>query len=239
MRSMRRLLLLAVLLALAGSSVALAGRGDPQERFTPADQARAKSMLLRQADLGAGFSTTPVTEGGDFYCKALDESDLTLTAESVRRFARSSVGVLSLAQVYESLRDANTSWRRGTSRAGETCFGDALRRQLDERRRPRRHIPAPRLSSSCATVRGVPPGRIRAGGSRLRRHHHPPAVSCARGALHGLRAPTCLEARAGPSRAHRRRPDGQVDARRVARHDRACLHGTSHKEPVEGSRGRW
>ena len=130
MRWMRRLLLLAVLLALAGSSVALAGRGDPQERFTPADQARAKSMLLRPSDLGPGFSTTPVTERGDFYCKALDESDLTLTAESVKRFARGSVGVISLAQVYESLSDANTSWRRGTSKAGETCFGDALRRQL-------------------------------------------------------------------------------------------------------------
>lgn len=127
---MRRLLLLTVFLALAGSSIALAGRGDPQERFTPADQARAKSMLLRQADLGAGFSATPITEGGDFYCKALDESDLTLTAQSVKRFARGSVGILSLAQVYDSLSDANASWRRGTSEAGEKCFGDALRRQL-------------------------------------------------------------------------------------------------------------
>ena len=87
-------------------------------------------MLLRQADLGVGFSAMPITEGGDFYCKALDESDLTLTAESVKRFARGSVGILSVAQVYGSLDDANASWRRGTSRAGEKCFGDALRRQL-------------------------------------------------------------------------------------------------------------
>jgi hypothetical protein len=127
---MRRLLVLTVLLALAGSSIALAGRGDPQERFTPADQARAKSMLLRQADLDAGFRATPITERGDSYCKALDVSDLTLTAESVKRFARGSVGILSLAQVYESPSDANASWRRGTSKAGEKCFGDALRRQL-------------------------------------------------------------------------------------------------------------
>jgi hypothetical protein len=41
---------LALLAALVGASAAFAARGDPQKAITPADQTRAKSMLLRTAD---------------------------------------------------------------------------------------------------------------------------------------------------------------------------------------------
>ena len=74
---MRRVLVLALLLGLVVTGAALAGRGDPQKRIVPADQARAKAMLLRKSDSAVPYRVTRLPDTGDFYCKALDESDLT------------------------------------------------------------------------------------------------------------------------------------------------------------------
>lgn len=124
MRSVRRVLCFVLLLALVGTGAALAARGDPQKKITAADQARAKAMLLRKADFSAVFKATPASaDEGDFYCKALDESDLTLTGEAESPTFQGGVEfVSSLSQVYRSLADANASWRRGTSAAGEKCL---------------------------------------------------------------------------------------------------------------------
>lgn len=120
---MRRVLGLALVLALVATGAALAARGDPQRKITSADQARAKAMLLRQKDLGPGFRTTaPLPQSRDVYCKALDESDLTLRGEAESPTFQGGVEtVTSLSRVYESHRDSNASWRRGTSPAGEKC----------------------------------------------------------------------------------------------------------------------
>lgn len=129
---MRRLLAALLVFALAGSGAALAGRGDPQKRIVPADQARARAMLLRTADVGLGFQARPTPAGdADVYCKALDESDLTLTGEArSMTFVAGLEAYTSYAQVYESKADSAASWRRGTSRAGEQCvrkvFGQAF-----------------------------------------------------------------------------------------------------------------
>ena len=136
MRSVRRALLLvvllAVLLALAVTGAALAARGDPQERFTPADQARARAILVRGADLGPAFrSSPPESRNSDFYCRALDESDLTITGKAdSRRFMGGTTFVTSTAYVYESVADANASWGRGTSAAGQRCLREGLRGEL-------------------------------------------------------------------------------------------------------------
>ncbi len=125
----RRLLVLALLLALVGAGAALAARGDPQKKINPADQARAKAMLLRQSDFGPGFGAQPAGGDYDYYCKALDESDLTLTgeAESPTFTAGGLQGVGSASQVYATVANANTSWRRGTSPAGVACAAAAYR----------------------------------------------------------------------------------------------------------------
>jgi hypothetical protein len=121
LRPMRRLVAIGLLLALVVAGAALAGRGDPQKRITRADQARAKAMLLRPADL-PGFRVGPVEGDDDLYCAAVDESDLTVTGEaSGRQFASGVVFAASSALVYESLADATAAWRRSTSAAGEQC----------------------------------------------------------------------------------------------------------------------
>ena len=111
---MRSYAVAVVLLALVTSGAALAARGDPEKRITPADQARAKAMLVRKGDLGIAFRPTPSQSiGEDFSCPALDESDLTLTGEAESpTFAGGVEFVGSSAQVYESVADSKASWRR-------------------------------------------------------------------------------------------------------------------------------
>jgi hypothetical protein len=124
--------LLALAVALVAVGTALADRGDPKERFTPRDQARAQAMLLRTGDFNAAFVAHASMRGdGDFYCSALDESDLTLTGRGQSpNFTAGTEYVTSTASVYATRSDSSASWRRGTSKAGEQCLRIGLRSQL-------------------------------------------------------------------------------------------------------------
>lgn len=154
----RRVLVVLLAVALVGAGAALAGRGDPQKRFVPADQARSKAMLLRASDFGLGFRAAPTPSGpADAYCRALDESDLTLTGEARSpSFAGGVQSFTSLSRVYESRADSDASWRRGTSAAGIRCIRSQFLRlfagqggQLESFRR----IPVPRLAERSAAYR--------------------------------------------------------------------------------------
>jgi hypothetical protein len=127
-----RVVSLVLVLALVTTAAALAARGDPTERFTPADQARARAALLRAADFNPAFVARPSGQNdGDFYCSALDESDLTLTGRgNSPSFAAGTEYVTSTASVYATRADSNASWSRGTSKAGERCLRLGLRREL-------------------------------------------------------------------------------------------------------------
>lgn len=130
---MQRLLVVALLAGLIGAGTALAARGDPDKQIRPADQARARAMLLRPADFSVAFTARPSASGGsgDFYCAALDESDLTLTGEArSQSFAATTEYVTSTSYVYASRSDSNASWSRGTSAAGEQCLRVGLRGQF-------------------------------------------------------------------------------------------------------------
>jgi hypothetical protein len=89
-------------------------------------------MLIRAADLGPTFTASPPTASdSDSYCRALDESDLTITGKAESpRFTGGVTFVTSTTYVYESVADSNASWRRGTSAAGQQCLREGLRREL-------------------------------------------------------------------------------------------------------------
>ncbi len=154
---MRRVLVVLLVLGLLGGGTALAGRGDPQERIVRADQARAKAMLLRASDLGPGFRATPTPSGTDFYCKALDESDLTVTGKAQSpTFIGGVQSFTSVSRVYESRPGSAASWRRGTSQAGISCLRAEFLRlfaaqggQLESFRR----IALPKLAERSAAYR--------------------------------------------------------------------------------------
>ena len=84
MSLVRRVAVVALVVALVAAGTALAGRCDPRRKLTPADQARAAAMLLRTTDLGRGYSPLPgPSTWTPQKCAALDESVLTLTGEAL------------------------------------------------------------------------------------------------------------------------------------------------------------
>lgn len=159
-RRVRRLLACLLLLALVASGTALADRGDPQRKITKADQARAKAMLLQRSDFPAAFkATSPGPDVEDSYCKALDESDLTLSGDAEsKEFEGGLFFISSLAQVYATAADSNVSWRRGTSAAGMKCAGDIFRRDAARNRATLesfRKLAFPRLAEQSIAFRIV------------------------------------------------------------------------------------
>src|SRR5439155_5936567 len=75
-RLVRRLLLavLAALVVVAPAAALTKAGHDPQKRLNARDQAKARSLLLRQADLGSGWTSTaaPATRGGNLSCAGFD-----------------------------------------------------------------------------------------------------------------------------------------------------------------------
>lgn len=128
---MARLLVCLAAFTLVGASAALAGRGDPEMKLTAADNARARSMVLRRADVGPGFNSAPGSRPDtDFYCRAVDQSDLTATGQAVSPsyYNAGFIVIASYAYIYESVADANTAWRQLTSAAGQQCMREGIRR---------------------------------------------------------------------------------------------------------------
>jgi hypothetical protein len=154
---MRRPAVVAVALALVAAGSALAAKGDPQKRITPADQARAKAMLVRASDLPGFTVGPPQRDSGDLYCAALDASDLTLTGQAAsRQFILQIVSTGSSSEVYESLRDADAAWRRSTSAAGVRCAKTVLGREFAKqgaRLQSLRKVAFPRVATRTVAYR--------------------------------------------------------------------------------------
>lgn len=154
---------LVVLAALVLAGVAAAGRMDPKQHLTPVDNARAKAMVLRTGDLPAFKSTKSSIAPFSGYCKAADESDLTITGKAVSRdfdhqTAAALVSASSNAQLYETGDQADTSWRRFTSSAGMKCF-ELLSRTAAKKEGitfvSQRKLPFPAVAPRTIAVRQV------------------------------------------------------------------------------------
>jgi hypothetical protein len=132
MSSMRRLLAIWIFVALAGAGTAFANHLEPKRDIDPADQARARAILLKKADFGPGFGVRPSGNTDlEYDCPALDESDLTLTGDADSpRFAGGIIFVSSASVLFESVADANASWRREKSSGGISCATGLLRREF-------------------------------------------------------------------------------------------------------------
>ena len=108
-------------------AVALAADTDPRKKITAADQAKARSILLKRTDFAAGWKKVPTTPDSDATCPGFnpDESDLTLTGEAESDFEHTQ-GLLSVAshsEVYATKADALKSWTRSDKPATARCIG--------------------------------------------------------------------------------------------------------------------
>ena len=109
---MRRLLLVA-LAALVVTAAATADPLDPKVKFNAADQARAKAVALKQADLGQGWVDKSLKAQPSLkapICPSLrpDYSKLTLTghAEKVFDFGNGTIQVTSDVEVWQTAKQA-------------------------------------------------------------------------------------------------------------------------------------
>jgi hypothetical protein len=112
---MRRLLLV-VVASLAGASAAIAAVGDPLDpkvAITKADQALARAALLRQSDLGPGWTNRSTAQPSSLkapICPQIrpDYSKLTLTghAESVFDNGNGGFQVISDVEVWKTVKQA-------------------------------------------------------------------------------------------------------------------------------------
>jgi hypothetical protein len=144
----RRPLAALLALCLAIPAAALAADTDPKKRITLADQAKARSILLKRTDFVAGWKRTPASPDSDFICPGFnpDESDLTLTGEAEADFERSGsgVGVYSYSEVWASKTDALKSWTRSDKPAAARCLGYAVRKGAESEGAQVRIVPADR-----------------------------------------------------------------------------------------------
>ncbi len=166
---MRLLLVVALTAALVAPASALAGDGQPKKALTKTGQATARSVVLKRGDLGSGFAS--ITRSKDdrnlpkgARCGPLDETDLTVTGDAASpdfRLAQAPVFVTvgSTAQVYRTLREANTSWNRGSTRQTTTCLGDIIRLSAGPGQKitvvSAKKIPFPSVSPKTAAYRLV------------------------------------------------------------------------------------
>jgi hypothetical protein len=133
---MRRLLPALVVVSLVAPIAAHAGNGQPKKALTKEGQATAHAVVLKRGDLGTGFTSVARSKDKGLpkgaRCGPLDETDLTITGDAASPDFRYSQGaafvtVGSTAQVYRTLREANASWGRGTTKQTTTCLADIIR----------------------------------------------------------------------------------------------------------------
>jgi hypothetical protein len=124
-------LLAAVLLAafLAGAALA----GDPVQKYTAADMARAKAIGFQRTDFPAGWTAKPSTPSktADSTCKSFDpdESDLVETAKANSPEFTGPDGysqVFSTVGIFQTLAQARASWSRVVRPAMLQCFSELI-----------------------------------------------------------------------------------------------------------------
>jgi hypothetical protein len=127
---MFRPLAIVVALGAVTTGVALAANPhDPQKRFTAADQAYARTLLLKRADLpGAGWKGQ-TSSSDSSTCNSFnpDESKLVETGEQESlEFTRGGGFVTSMAAIFRTAKDAQTSWNLEVKPQVLNCLAEGL-----------------------------------------------------------------------------------------------------------------
>jgi hypothetical protein len=118
----------ALILAAVTATVALAANGAPQRKLTPADQARARGIVLKRSDLGAGWKAEKSSGGASsprcsFYQP--DQSDLVETGHADSSFSRGgTLLVASSVGIFKTAAQARSGYRRVVRPELPRCLGE-------------------------------------------------------------------------------------------------------------------
>jgi hypothetical protein len=148
--------------ALAAVATVHAGDGKEQIRFNAADQAAARAVVIRRADLGSGWAGGPAKPDlsagpscPDYHPKV---SDLVLTGAARTTFQRSGFEFDSQSGVLKTRRMVALDWRRSVLAPGVV---PCLRRTIGSGLGPNakvvsfKKLPFPKLATYSALFRGV------------------------------------------------------------------------------------
>ena len=155
--------LAAVALALATAAAVLAGDGKEQIKFNAADQAAARAVVIRRADLGSsgwtGGPTKPDLSSGptcaNYHPKV---ADLVLTGAARTTFQRSGFEFDSQSGVLKTRRMVGLDWRRSVLAPGVVpCLRRTIGKGLGSSAKvvSFRKLPFPQLAPYAALFRGV------------------------------------------------------------------------------------
>lgn len=155
--------LAAVALALATAAAVPAGDGQEQIKFNAADQAAARAVVIRRADLGStgwtGGPTKPDLSSGptcpNYHPKV---SDLVLTGAARTTFQRSGFEFDSQSGVLKTRRMVALDWRRSVLAPGAvSCLRRTIGNGLGSTAKvvSFSKLPFPRLAAYAALFRGV------------------------------------------------------------------------------------
>jgi hypothetical protein len=131
-RPVRRRVAVLLFAALALPALALAGHQEPKRQVNAEDERKAASIVLKRADLAAGWKKLPARAPDDSHvdCPGYQpsEADLVLTGDAESDFERSGgfPSVYSFSDIYKTTSDAQASWTRGVKRALAVCMAKLM-----------------------------------------------------------------------------------------------------------------
>jgi hypothetical protein len=136
------LVLLAVATLAGTASAAGSNPKDPKKRFNAADQAWARAIPIRRADLGRGDWRVEPSDDDDeddsdapAGCKNPDMSDLVLTGESENSDWSLNGSIIgSAGEIWSSERHAAIAWKRGSSYPFAKCMAATMKQEFGNAR---------------------------------------------------------------------------------------------------------
>jgi hypothetical protein len=126
-------LALVLVFGLGLAATASAGPRDERERLTKADTALARHALVRQSDLGPGWTAVNVPLSHGPRCRGYnpDFSRFTITGKAGSGFTHGAgAAIASAVEVYASAAQASGDWAEGVRPAFLSCFSAKLARQF-------------------------------------------------------------------------------------------------------------
>lgn len=128
--------LVVVALAAMLAAAAWAAQGDPQKKFTKADQARARAVSLRRSDFGAGWTSKPSNKKDESNptCSNYkpDQSDLVETGKyDSPDFSRADGTIVSSSVgVFRTVAMARTGYARVAVPQLPHCYAEIFRKGI-------------------------------------------------------------------------------------------------------------
>jgi hypothetical protein len=143
------------------ASAAASGPGKQKIELNAADQARARAVVLRRSDLGAGWTggrvkpdLTSQVSCASYHPKV---SDLVVTGAAASQFRGTGIALVNEVEIFRTAAMVDRDWRRSIVPAAVPCLRRTLTKGLGAQAKVLSfgRIPFPKIGTHSAAFRGV------------------------------------------------------------------------------------